>query len=142
MTAGEFFARYRETEAALQAYVETLPLWVNVWRAWMFFVFSVGIVFVVHRVEARWLAVAMVAGLFGYNVVAMLHGVGRFPSIAFVVCWTPLAIYFTRRRGLRRGDRRFDRLFAVWLATATVTLWISLAFDVYNVLYAVFRGVA
>ena len=142
MSIAEFLTRYGETERALQAYVSALPLWVNVWRGWMFFVFTLGIVFVIGRVEARWLAVAMIASLFGFNVVAMFHGVGRFPSIAFVLLWTPLAVYFTRRRGRPQGDRRFDQFYRIWLDTVTATLWISVGFDVYNVLYALIRGVA
>jgi hypothetical protein len=138
----EFFARYGETEAALQAYVETLPLWVNVWRGWMFLVFPLGIVFAFRKVEPRWMAAALIPSLFAYNVVAMLHGVGRFPSIAFVVFWGPLAIYFLRRRGQQRGSGWFDRAYALWFRAATVTLCISVAFDVYNVLYAIVRGVA
>lgn len=138
----EFFARHRETEAALQAYVETLPVWVNVWRAWMFTIFPLGIVFAFHKVEPRWMAVAMIPSLFAYNVVATLHGVGRFPSIAFVVFWGALLIYFLRRRGQQHGSGWFDRAYALWFRAATVTLCISVAFDVYNVLYAVLRGVA
>jgi hypothetical protein len=137
----EFFARYRETEAALDAYVRTLPLWVNVWRAWMFLIFPLGIVFAFRKVEPRWMAAALIPSLFAYNVVAMLHGVGRLPSIAFVVFWAPLAIYFLHRRGQQHGSSWFDRAYALWFRAATVTLCISVAFDVYNVLYAVVRGV-
>ena len=32
----EFLERYQATELALQSYVEGLPLWVNIWRGWMF----------------------------------------------------------------------------------------------------------
>jgi hypothetical protein len=137
----DFFARYRETEAALQAYVETLPLWVNVWRGWMFLVFTLGIVFVWSKVEARWLAVTMVVSIVGYNLVAMQSGVGRFPSIAFVALWSPLALYLWRRRpGLARATR-FDRLYAHWLDAALATLAVSLGFDVYNVALSVATGV-
>ena len=142
MSVADFVTRYGETERALQAYVAQLPLWVNVWRAWMFFVFTLSLVFVIRKVEARWLAAAMIVSIVGFNLVAMFHGVGRFPSIAFVLVWTPLAIYFTRRRRLPQGERGFDQLHHIWLDAVTVTLWISIAFDVYNVLYALIRGVA
>ncbi len=142
MTGAEFLARYRETETAVQAYVAGLPLWVNIWRGWLFLIFTLGILFVMRKVEARWLAVTMIASLFGFNLVAMFHGVGRFPGIAFVLLWTPLAIYMTRRRSRPQGDRGFDQLYHIWLDAVTVTLWISIAFDVYNVLYALIRGVA
>ena len=138
----EFLARYRETEAAVDTYVRTLPLWVNVWRAWMFLVFPLGIVFAFRKVEPRWMAAAMIPSLFAYNVVAMLHGVGRFPSIAFVTFWGPLAAYFLHRRGQQHGSGWFDRAYALWFRAATATLCISVAFDAYNVLYAIIRGVA
>ena len=132
-----FLDRYQATEAQLQTYVAGLPVWVNVWRAWMFFIFTIGVVFVFSKREARWLALTMIVSLFAYNVVAMLSGVGRFPSIAFVVLWSPLALYFARRRRQRTMASRFDRVYSLWLTTALATLVVSLAFDTYNVIYSV-----
>ncbi len=88
MTWADFLVRYRETEAALNVYVSHLPLWVNVWRGWMFFIFTLAVVFVIPKREARWLALTMMVSIFAYNLVSMLSGVGRFPSIAFVLFWT------------------------------------------------------
>ena len=93
-----FRERYRATEAELQTYVSGLPLWVNVWRGWMFAVFGAALVFVPWRSEARWVALTMVVSLFAYNAVAMASGVGRFPSVAFLAFWTPLALHLARRR--------------------------------------------
>jgi hypothetical protein len=132
-----FLDRYQATEAQLQTYVAGLPLWVNVWRGWMFFIFTIGVVFVFSKREARWLALTMIVSLLAYNVVAMLSGVGRFPSIAFVVLWAPLAVYFARRRSQLSAVSRFDRAYLLWLTTAVVTLAVSLAFDTYNVVYSV-----
>ena len=140
MSWGEFAARYRGTEAALQAYVDALPLWVNVWRGWMFLIFGLAALFVLWRVEALWLAVTMIASLFAYNVVSMFWGVGRLPSIAFVTFWSPLALYFHRRRGRLARQSRFDRVYFGWLTLALATLVVSLGFDTYNVLYALVRG--
>ena len=137
----DFVARYRATEDALQAYVDGLPLWVNVWRGWMFFIFTCAAVFVAWKPEARWLAVTMVVSLFAYNLVAMSSGVGRFPSIAFVVLWSPLALYLARRRAWLPAERSFDRVYARWVAVALATLVVSLAFDTYNVAYSLIRGV-
>lgn len=132
---------YRATEAQLQTYVAGLPLWVNVWRGWMFFIFNVAVVFVIWKREARWLALTMIVSLFAYNVVAMVSGVGRFPSIAFVVLWSPLAVYFARRRrqltAASARASRFDRVYSWWVTTALATLVVSLAFDTYNVVYSV-----
>jgi len=137
----DFWQRYQQTEAELQAHVETLPLWVNVWRGWMFLVFTAAIVFVFRKREARWLALTMVVSIFAYNVVAMTSGVGRFPSIAFVVLWSPLAVYLARRRAALPRERTFDRIYAWWVDVALATLVVSLAFDVYNVGYSLVRGV-
>lgn len=136
MNLAGFFARYAATEVELQAYAASLPLWVNVWRGWMFLVFGLGILFVFHKVEARWLALTMVVSIFAYNLVAMAVGVGRLPSVAFLLFWSPLALYLLRRRAMPVAEGRFDRAYAVWLRVTIVTLLISLAFDVYNVVYA------
>lgn len=141
MTLAEFADRYRATEEAVAVYVQGLPLWVNAWRAWMFFIFTAAVAFVVWKREARWLAVGMVVSLFAYNVASMIWGVGRFPSIAFVALWSPIAIYFLRRRPALARSSRFDRLYASWLDAALGTLVVSLAFDVYNVAYSLVRGV-
>jgi hypothetical protein len=136
-----FLERYRATEVALQAYVAGLPLWVNVWRAWMFFIFTAGILFVLRKPEARWLALTMVVSLVAYNLVSMASGVGRFPSIAFVLLWSPLALYLARRRPHLPATQTFDRIYAWWVTVALATLCVSLAFDVYNVAYSFVAGV-
>jgi hypothetical protein len=141
MDWAELWQRYRETEAELQTYASGLPLWVNVWRGWMFAVFGAAVAFVPWKREARWLALAMVVSLVAYNVVASVSGVGRFPSVAFLVCWTPLAAYLARRRPALASATRFDRVYAGWLAVALVTLLVSLAFDAYNVGYSLLRGI-
>jgi hypothetical protein len=136
-----FLERYRATETALQAYVDALPLWVNVWRGWMFLLFTASVVFVIWRREARWLALTMVVSLFAYNVVAMYTGVGRLPSIAFVLLWSPLAFYLARRWPRLEASTRFDRLYRGWVGLALLTLVVSLGFDTYNVGYSLLRGV-
>jgi hypothetical protein len=136
-----FFERYGATEAELQAYVAGLPVWVNVWRGWMFLVFSAAVLFVIWKSEARWLLLTMIVSLFLYNVVSMRSGVGRFPSIALVVFWAPLALYLFRRRPLLPSTGRFDRLYAWWVTASLVTLSVSVAFDVYNVGYSLLAGV-
>ncbi|HJQ97673.1 MAG TPA: hypothetical protein VJ826_05115 [Candidatus Polarisedimenticolaceae bacterium] len=137
----DFLARYRATETALQAYVEQLPLWVDVWRGWMFVLFGAAVIFLVPRREARWLAVTMVVSLVAYNLVAMYTGVGRFPSIALVVFWLPLAIYLLRRRPALATTTRFDRLYRAWITVCVATLAVSVAFDTYNVGYALVNRV-
>ena len=141
MNWAEFLARYRATERAMRAYVHALPVWVNVWRGWMFLIFTCAIVFVLWKREARWLAVTMVVSLFAYNVVAMVSGVGRFPSITFLALWSPLAVYMARRRAHLPAQRTFDRLYRWWMTLALITLVVSLCFDTYNVAYSFIVGV-
>lgn len=136
MNVAEFFARYQATNAALQAYVNGLPLWVNVWRGWMFVIFTAAVVFVIWKREARWLLLTMIISLFAYNLLAMCCGVGRFPSIALVLCWSPLAFYLKRRRSRLSMDGWFDTVYSWWLTTALATLCVSIGFDTYNVAYA------
>ena len=136
-----FLERYRATEAQIETYVAGLPVWVNVWRGWMFFIFTAAIVFVIWKREARWFLATMIVSLFAYNVVAMFTAVGRFPSIAFLAFWSPLALYFAGRRRQLTGASRFDRVYAWWVAAALATLVVSLAFDTYNVVYSVVAGI-
>jgi len=142
MTAAEFLTRYQATEHEVQIYVDALPLWVNLWRGWMFLVFTSAFVFMVPRVEARWVALTMVVSLFAYNVVAMFSGAGRLPSVAFLGLWSPLAIYLYKRRDRPARSGRFERVYSVWLRLALGTLIVSLTFDVYNVLYALVQRAA
>ncbi len=86
-------------------------------------------------------ALTMVVSLFCYNVVAMFSGVGRFPSIALVVFWAPLAVYLARRRPKLSSTSRFDRFYRGWVGASLVTLVISVTFDTYNVAYALIAGV-
>jgi hypothetical protein len=141
MTSIGIVDRYQATAAQLETYVAGLPLWVNVWRGWMFFIFTAAVVFVIWKREARWLSLTMIVSLFAYNVVSMLGGVGRFPSIVFVALWSPLALYFARRRPQLVVASRFDRVYAWWATIALATLVVSLAFDIYNVVYSVIMQV-
>jgi hypothetical protein len=43
----ELLARYQATAAEMQRYVDGLPPWVNVWRGWMFLLFTAALLFVV-----------------------------------------------------------------------------------------------
>lgn len=141
MKWAEFLVRYRATEADLQAYVDHLPVWVNVWRGWMFLIFTSAIVFVIWKREARWLALTMVVSLFAYNVAVMVCGVGRFPSIALVLFWSPLAFYMWRRRASLGQDGWFNHAYSWWFTVALGTLCVSLAFDTYNVAYSLIARV-
>ena len=136
-----FLERYQATAAQIDVYVAGLPVWVNVWRGWMFFIFTAALVFVIWKREARWLMTTMVVSLFAYNVVAMNTAVGRFPSIAFLTFWLPLALYVARRRHHLTAASHFDRVYSWWVTAALATLVVSLAFDTYNVLYSVIAGV-
>jgi hypothetical protein len=141
MSFSEFLARYQTTEASIDVYVKTLPLWVNIWRGWMFFIFTAAVIFVAWKPEARWIILTMILSLFAYNVVAMFSGVGRFPSIAFVVSWSPLALYLWRRRSRLRPQGRFDTVYSWWLTAVVATLCVSVAFDSYNVAYSLIARV-
>jgi hypothetical protein len=66
---------------------------------------------------------------------------GGFPSIAFLLLWLPLAVYFARRRARLPADRTFDRVYRWWVSAALATLAVSLAFDTYNVAYSFLKGV-
>ena len=102
----------------------------------MFLIIGAALIFVIWKREARWLAFTMIVSLFAYNVISMVSGVGRFPSIALVVFWSPLAVYLARRRSRLALTGRFDRIYSWWVTASLLTLLVSVAFDIYNVGYA------
>ncbi len=71
----------------------------------------------------------------------MYSGVGRFPSIALVVFWLPLAFYIAHRRREFVAISGFDRIYSWWLTACLVTLLVSVMFDTYNVAYSMIRWV-
>lgn len=95
------------------------------WVYWMIALNTAAILFVIHRVEARWVLAAWIANLFLMGFLYETYGYTRILGLSHVVLWTPLLVYLWRRRS------HFDS--ASWggryLWLVSVTILVSLVFD-------------
>lgn len=103
------------------------PTWVGMWVMYLAGLNFIGCaVFAWKHVEARW-----GLGLFLLSAVAMGQlyealGYVRLLGITHIVVWTPLLIYFWRRREIIKAKPVPSRTFFIALS---ITNLISLAFD-------------
>lgn len=104
------------------------PEWVQIWLRIMGATFLVGLFFVWHRVEARWVVGGVVLsllasrGLSAYTDIVMLSGL---VAIIHLIFWSPgLYMLLTRRPFF--GERS---AYATWSAAATMVILFSFFFD-------------
>ncbi len=104
------------------------PEWVQTWLRIMMATFLVGVLFVWHRVEARWVVGGVVLGLLtsrglgAYTDIVMLSGL---VAIIHLIFWSPgLYMLLTRRPFL--GERS---AYATWSGAATLVILFSFFFD-------------
>ena|SRR5690242_14177896 len=134
MSWHEFIEARRAFQASAQTYVASLPVWVNVWRGWMFALFTSSVLFVPWYVEARWILLTTFASVMALDLLGtFMGGMSRFLSIALVVFWTPLIFYVFGRVRDEAANARRGRVFRIWLRVALATLAVSVMFDIYNV---------
>ncbi len=127
---GEIMAILTDLQASQDAYVSTLPLWVQWWMNWMGVVLFLGsLIFAFFGVEARWLLLAMFLTIPATFLIGYAAGWNNLWGITHLILWTPAAIYMTRR--LPQIEKK--SVYGVWYALALATLWISLVFDVKDV---------
>ena len=105
------------------------PEWVQTWLRIMMATFLVGIFFVWHRVEARWVVGGVVLGLLTsralgtYTDIVMLSGL---VALIHLIFWSPgLYLLLTRRPFL--GERS---AYATWSGAATLVILFSFFFDI------------
>lgn len=95
------------------------------WLFWMMFINTASILFVIQRVEARWVLAAWIANLIIMPQLFELYGYTRILGLSHILVWTPLLVYLWMRRD------RIDR--STWsgryLVVLFVTILVSLAFD-------------
>jgi len=99
--------------------------WLQAWLAWMGFINVIGGLYFIHRVEAKWVLLAMLGNVVVMNWLFMEFGYQRILGLAHVIFWTPLLVYLWRRR-----DRwEMSQLSGKWLAVLFATNAISLVID-------------
>lgn len=100
------------------------PLWLQVWVGWMALVNMAALLFL-RRIEARWVAAAMLVAFPVMNVLHAWFGYQRILGLAHVVAWTPLLIYLWRRR----AQWDLSSLSGKWLLVLFATNLVSLVID-------------
>ncbi|MDO9128201.1 MAG: hypothetical protein Q7U42_15155 [Parvibaculum sp.] len=122
----DFLEALQAASEAQDAYVATLPLWVQYWMYWMLAVLGLGsLVFSFFRVEARWLLLSFVVTIVATMALGMTIGWNKLWGVTHLVLWTPVLVYYIRRWPLVEKKS----VFGVWFVAATATLAVSLVFD-------------
>ena len=121
-----FLDAFIAAQAAQDAYVAALPIWVQYWMYWMMAVLFVApLIFAVWRAEARWLVLALVATIVSTMALGMAVGWNKLWGVTHLVFWTPVVLLFIRRWG--RIDKK--SVYGIWFVAALATMIVSLAFD-------------
>jgi hypothetical protein len=95
------------------------------WVYWMAALNTASILFVIQRVEARWVLAAWVLNTILISVLYETFGYTRILGLSHIILWTPLLAYlWTRRANFDRGTWA-GRYFIV----LGITIFISLVFD-------------
>lgn len=104
------------------------------WLAWMFLV-NLASVFFLRKVQARWIAAAMVCNMVGMQALVRLYGTGPHLALPHIVFWTPLLAYlFLQRRHILAKTH-----FGIWAVLLCATDGVSLLLD-YRTLFKWLAG--
>ncbi|MBV1885595.1 MAG: hypothetical protein KUG61_00835 [Parvibaculaceae bacterium] len=96
------------------------------WVFWLMAINTASILFIIHRVEARWtLAAWLLNGMLIMPYLYDQFGFVRLLGLAHIVVWTPLLLYLYRRRETFKLPSLTGIYF--WLLMATNA--VSLGFD-------------
>ena len=95
------------------------------WVYWMIVLNSAAILFVFHRVEARWILGAWIANLFLMGFLYDTYGYTRILGLSHIILWTPLLFYLWRRRSAFDASTWGGR----YLWVVSITIFVSLIFD-------------
>jgi len=95
------------------------------WVYWLMIINTASILFVIHRVEARWVLAAWVANAFLMGFLYDTFGYTRILGLSHIILWTPLLVYLWRRRSEIDGSSWGGR----YLWVLFITNFVSLVFD-------------
>ncbi len=105
------------------------PLWLQIWVYWMVITNLAGILFVLGRVEARWVVGAFLVNSLFMSWLNDTQGYTRLLGLSHVVFWTPLAVFLFRR--LPSTEARTP--FGMWIRVLLITIVLSLVVDYIDV---------
>lgn len=96
------------------------------WVYWLMAINTASILFVIHRVEARWtLAAWLLSGMLIMPYLYDQFGFVRLLGLAHIVVWTPLLVYLYRRR----AHFKLPSITGVYFWLLILTNAVSLGFD-------------
>lgn len=106
-----------------------IPLWVQWWLYWMFFISGVGLFFVYRYVPARWALGAFLTGHILGALEILSFGADHFlvgmVALNHVIVMTPAVIYL----GWQFRKYPFKPWFGIWMRIYFATFCFSLIFD-------------
>ena len=96
------------------------------WVFWLMAINTASILFIIHRVEARWtLAAWLLNGMLIMPYLYDQFGFVRLLGLAHIVVWTPLLLYLYRRH----ETFKLPSLTGIYFWLLIVTNAVSLGFD-------------
>lgn len=92
------------------------------WVYWMAVLNTASILFVIQRVEARWVLAAWILNTLLISFLYETFGYTRILGLSHIILWTPLLAYLWSRRSHFTAGTWADRYFIVLGATILVSL--------------------
>lgn len=107
------------------------PKWVYYWVNFMGLVFMLSIPFSFVRKEARWVFLTILITVPTMMLFYKYFGYERILGLAHMIVWPPVLIYLWRRRPEWKVR---ETLSGKWIALLVATMFVSLAFDITDVI--------
>lgn len=96
------------------------------WVYWLMIINTASILFIIHRVEARWtLAAWLLNGIIIMPYLYDQFGFVRLLGLAHIIVWTPLLVYLLQRR----AHFALPSITGIYFWLLIVTNAVSLGFD-------------
>ena len=122
----DFFQTFEEQSA-------DMPQWVHLWMNWMGIIFLAALPFIFHKWGARLALITFfVLTLPAAAVAVQLTGSIHWISAVHIILWPPLLYYLLSRDVFGPNSRLFS-LYGIWALLASLTIIISLGFDIFDV---------
>lgn len=115
-----------------KAQILLLPDIVQIWMRWLNIVFLLSIMFIKNHTAARWALVAYIAcfpvGFLIYYFTKDINLLG----VPHVLFWGPLLIYIYKKE-FNNSQLNLKSTYGVWVVLLSLTILISLVFDVRSI---------
>ncbi len=118
---------FEYTFAEVSQQSDAQPLLLSLWLNWLTAVNLLSVLFVLRRVQARWVLGAYVV-MIALNIpLALMFGFGKALAIPHLLVWVPLIYYLAQEWRYQRLQD--SAIFKTWIAAVMATNLISVVFD-------------